>query len=189
MSKSQTQLTIKNKNKDKENKEKIKKTHVTSIDVYTDGSFKRKSNGDFYGCGYGIYFPNEELKNVSYPFTHGEITINRAELFAIYQAILRVIKYLTFDLVNIYTDSDYSYKSLTIWINEWKQNNWKTAKRKPVDNQDLIRKIDKYLQRYRGKINMQWIPSKSKGNKEADKLAKDGSAKYYQLYGHLKLIV
>lgn len=177
-------------NKNNENNEP--KKHIISIDVYTDGSLKTKSNGELLGCGYGIYFPGKELKNVSAPFTIGEITNNRAELHAIHQAIVRISKHYTFDLINIYTDSQYAQKSLTIWIDSWKKNDWKNSKNKPIENQDIIKKIDKYLQRYNGKINIQWIRSDhskekhihSAGNAEADRLANAGSDKYAELYTH-----
>ena len=169
------------------------KKHITSIDVYTDGSLIKTSKGVLYGCGYGIYFPGKELKNVSAPFTLVPITNNRAELHAIHQAILRIIKHYTFDLINIYTDSEYSQMSLTVWIHSWKKNNWKNSKKKPVENQDLIMKIDKYLQRYHGKINIQWVRAHatgnqvhihSVGNSKADLLANGGSNKYAQLFGN-----
>src|SRR5271163_2786681 len=117
----------------------ISKPHLTSINIYTDGSLKKTPQGNI--CGYGIFFPGKELKNVAAPFTIGNITNNRAELHAIHQAIIRVIKNYTFDLINIYTDSEYCQKSLTVWIDNWKKNNWKNAKRQPVENQDLIKKI------------------------------------------------
>lgn len=165
------------------------KPHLTSINIYTDGSFTKLSDNK-YKCGYGIYFPGKELKNVAAPFTigkitDGKITNNRAELHAIYQSIISVIKHYTFDLINIYTDSEYSQKSLTVWIETWKKNNWKNAKKKPVDNQDLIKKIDKYLQRYKGKINIQWVRAHTKKqdmysihNAMADKLAAKGANIY-----------
>ena len=159
------------------------KNHLTSIDVYTDGSFKKTRQGSV--CGYGIYFPKHELKNVAAPFTIGDITNNRAELHAICQAIIRIKKIYTFDLINIYTDSEYSQKSLTVWIAGWKRNNWKNAKKKPVENQDIIKKIDKYLQLYQGKINIQWVRAHS-GNNDvysvnndmADRLANKGAKRY-----------
>jgi ribonuclease HI len=155
--------------------------------MYTDGSLKKTPNGDI--CGYGIFFPGKELKNVAAPFTIGEITNNRAELHAIHQAIIRVVKNYTFDLINIYTDSEYSQKSLTVWIENWKKNNWKNAKKKPVENQDIIKKIDKYLQNYQGKINIQWVrahtgnqDTHSINNARADDLANRGADIYGQRY-------
>lgn len=162
----------------------VLKAHLTSINIYTDGSLKKTPKGDI--CGYGIFFPGKELKNVAAPFMiEGEITNNRAELHAIHQAIVRVIKNYTFDLINIYTDSEYSQKSLTVWIENWKKNNWKNAKKKAVENQDLIKKIDKYLQIYKGKINIQWVRAHtgnqdvhSVNNAMADNLANRGADMY-----------
>ena len=74
----------------------VSKRHLISISIYTDGSLKKTRNGNI--CGYGIFFPGKELKNVAAPFTIGDITNNRAELHAIHQAIIRVIKKYTFDL-------------------------------------------------------------------------------------------
>lgn len=171
------------KSKDTYDDNDIERPHLNVIDVYTDGSFRKTPNGDI--CGYGIYFPGGELKNVAAPFNIGEITNNRAELHAIYQAIIRVIKSYTFDVINIYTDSEYSQKSLNVWIVNWKKNNWRNSKRKPVENQDLIKKIDKYLQKYKGKINIQWVRAHtgnsddhSVNNAEADRLANKGADRY-----------
>jgi ribonuclease HI len=156
------------------------KSHIVSIEIYTDGSFKKTKTGDI--CGYGIYFPNNEFKNVANPMTFGDITNNRAELFAIYHAITLVVEKYTFDLINIYTDSEYSQKSLTTWIDGWKKKNWKNSKNKPVENQDIIKMIDVHLQKYQGKINIQWVRAHtgnhdihSKNNQKADELANQGA--------------
>ena len=91
---------------------------------------------------------------------------------------------MDFDKLDIYTDSEYSIKSLTVWINNWKKNDWKSANKKPVANQDIIKKIDEYLQKYKGKIFLHHIRSHtgkkdylSLGNEMADKLATQGSMK------------
>ena len=163
------------------------KKYISVIDIYTDGSLRRTRDGII--CGYGIYFPNRELKNVAAPFNDGKLTNNRAELYAIYRAIARVKKRYTFDTINIYTDSEYSQKSLTVWIKNWKKNNWQTSNRKPVVNQDIIRKIDRYLETYKGKINIQWVRAHtgrndihSINNSEADRLANKGADKYREKY-------
>ena len=154
--------------------------HIRSIDVYTDGSLRKTTKGNL--CGYGIYFPNKELKNVAKPFNMGIVTNNRAELYAIYKAIRMIVKNYTFDLINIYTDSEYSQKSLTVWITSWKIKNWKNSKNKPVENQDIIKKIDRYLQKYKGKINIKWLRAHTNkadihsiNNKYADALANRGA--------------
>jgi len=148
-----------------------------SIEVYTDGSLRRTKNGVI--CGYGIYFPNDEIENVSKKFTLEPITNNRAELFAILQAIKLILKSkIKFNKINIYTDSDYSQKSLNLWINKWKQNNWLNSQKKPVENQDIIKKIDDLRINNPNKIFIHWIKAHtnnndihSLNNKIADELA------------------
>jgi ribonuclease HI len=158
---------------------KKQKKEVDDVLVYTDGSCMGKHKNM---CGYGIHFPNNELKDLSKKFTHEPLTNQRAELYAIYKALKRIIKKLKFNTIHIYTDSEYSIKSLTVWINTWKKNEWKTSNNKPVLNQDIIIKIDKMLQKYDGKITFTHVKAHtgrtdphSLGNEQADKLATAGA--------------
>lgn len=146
------------------------------INVFTDGSYIK---GKY--CGYGIHFPEKELNDVSKKFTHYPLSNQRAELYAIYKAIKKIKNNIKFDRIKIYTDSEYSIKSLTIWIKKWKKNGWKTANNKDVLNTDIIKKIDNYLETLDGKI--EFIHVRSHTNKKdyfslhndiADKLAKGG---------------
>jgi ribonuclease HI len=153
---------------------------LDNVIVFTDGSCMNKSDG--IKAGYGVYFPNEELNNISKPFTFGDKTNQRAELYAIYKAIKRIILKFEFNQINIYTDSNYSIQSLTKWIKTWKKNNWKNSKKQNVANQDIIKKIDDYLQQYPNKILFHHVKShtkkddfNSKGNEMADKLATEGA--------------
>jgi ribonuclease HI len=166
-----------------------KKIYKKNIIAYTDGSFKKKRIGKkiYEIAGYGVYFPNNELKNIGRPLCIDDnkikITNNRAELYAIYQCIKRVIKYFTFDELNIYTDSQYSIKSLTLWTPKWIKNNWKNSSNKDVLNKDLIKKIYKILQKY-DSIKLHWVKGHSKNihNEHADRLANKGADRYYHMY-------
>ena len=150
------------------------------IIAFTDGSHIGK--GPHSLCGYGVHFPNQEHPSISKPFTHLPKTNQRAELYAIYKALKTIIKFLDFDSIKIYTDSEYSIKSLTIWINKWRTNGWRTTNNKPVENTDIIKKIDTLLQLYPNKIFFEHVRShtgkndyKSINNNFADKLAKQGA--------------
>lgn len=151
-----------------------------SIDVYTDGSLRREKTGIV--CGYGIYFPQDvrtkyNLKNVAGAFTLEPLTNNRAELYAIYRAIKILQKSNLLDLdITIYTDSEYSMKSLTVWIHKWKRNNFKDAKSKPIKNVDLITKIDTLLSN-RPNIQIKWVRAHANNyyNEMADRLANKGA--------------
>lgn len=153
---------------------------VNKILVFTDGSFVKHSNK----CGYGVYFPNGEFENLSRRFKREPLTNQRAELYAIYKAIKAVQKKSLDFPIKIYTDSEYSIKSLTIWIKDWKKKNWKSSTGKDVMNQDLIKKIDTIMLKHIGKIEFQHVRAhtgkkdfESINNDIVDKLAKEGGEK------------
>ncbi len=154
------------------------------IEIFTDGSFKKLKNKQVL-CGYGIYFPNGELDNVSRAFIHEPLTNQRAELYAILKALRNIEKNkIEFDSIIIYTDSEYSIKSVTEWYKSWEKNNWKNAKGQAVMNQDIIRPLIKILKSYSGKIKFQHVNShtgkqdfESLSNEMADKLANEGAMK------------
>jgi len=118
------------------------------IIVFTDGSHIKQSDK----CGYGVHFPNREFDDISKPFTKLPKTNQRAELYAIYKAIKKIQNKDKLYNIKIYTDSEYSIKSLTIWIKNWKKNNWIGSTGKEVMNQDIIKKIDNLIIEHIGKI-------------------------------------
>ena len=72
----------------------------------------------------------------------------------------------------VYTDSSYVKEGITVWINKWEKNNWKTADKKNVKNVDLWKKL-KELKKI-NKVDWYWIKGHSKDpmNDLADELAK-----------------
>jgi ribonuclease HI len=153
--------------------------------AFTDGSFIKKkaiSGGERIYCGYGIYFPNRELPNVSRPFKRGKRSNQRAELFAIYVALILIKKNFAYNRVKIYTDSEYSIKSLTKWVKVWEVNGWKTSNGKPVENLDIIIPTYDILKKQNGKVEFIHVRSHSKNQDEisisnniVDSLAKKGA--------------
>ena len=121
------------------------------IKIFTDGSYVKAT----HACGYGVLFPNKEYENISKPFTIEPLTNQRAELYAIYKGIKTVYKGVKLNdekcNIIIYTDSEYSIKSLTVWIKNWKKNNWKATTGKDVLNQDLIIKLDTMIEKFKAK--------------------------------------
>lgn len=161
---------------------KNKKKVIDKITVYTDGSCMKKKDG--IKCGYGVYFPNKEIPNISKKFKNTPLTNQRTELYAIYKAIKKITRRFHFNLIEIYSDSKYSIDSITLWVDGWKKNNWKKSDGKDVLNQDIIKKIDKKMQKYKGKITFTHVRSHtgktdkhSLGNEQADKLATSGALK------------
>ncbi len=154
---------------------------IINIKVFTDGSSLDNASKVSYG-GIGIYFPNKELDDISEHFLIRPVTNQRAELYAIYTALDKITNGVKFDTITIYTDSDYSIKSLTVWINNWKKNGWKGSSGKPVKNRDIIEPIHEIMQKYPNQIKFIHVRSHtgkkdfdSVGNDKADKLAVAGA--------------
>ncbi|AYV84608.1 MAG: ribonuclease H [Hyperionvirus sp.] len=155
---------------------------VGEISVFTDGSFMKHGGDESDLAGYGIYFPNKELPDISRPFRRGKKTNQRAELFAIYVALVVIKKNLEYNKIKIYTDSEYSIKAVTLWVKQWRRNNWKTSQGKDVLNQDIIQPIDQILDQQREKVIFIHVRAHTGFNDEisicnsvADKLAHDGA--------------
>ena len=73
----------------------------------------------------------------------------------------------------ITTDSNYVKNGITDWINNWKTNGWKTAKKQPVKNKDLWIALDKLVSTHN--ITWKWIKGHSghPENERADQLANE----------------
>ncbi len=148
------------------------------IIVFTDGSYIKNKDK----CGYGVHFPNKEFKDLARPFTHLPKTNQRAELYAIYKAIYIINKKDQNLDILINSDSEYSIKSMTIWIKNWKKNNWKSFTGKNVLNQDIIKKIDELMEKHNGKIEFKHVRAHTSQqdydsihNDITDTLAKEGA--------------
>ena len=79
---------------------------------------------------------------------------------------------LSFKQIKIYTDSIYVKDGITIWINKWKENNWKTSDKKNVKNVDLWKRLKELVDF--NQIEWHWVKSHSNNpmNELADRLAK-----------------
>jgi len=76
--------------------------------------------------------------------------------------------------VYLYSDSKYVVQGITVWINTWKRNNWRTRDRKPVANVELWQDLDAAQQRHR--ISWHWVKGHNgnRYNEIADELARRG---------------
>jgi len=74
--------------------------------------------------------------------------------------------------IKIFTDSNYVKEGITVWINKWEKNNWKTANKNEVKNIDLWKQLKKLVMSV--KVEWNWIKGHSNNpmNDLADKLAK-----------------
>ena len=103
-------------------------------------------------------------------------TNNRMELTAAIKALEfyneNEEKQLSLKQIKIYTDSVYLKDGITIWIEKWEKNNWKTSDKKNVKNIDLWKKLKELAASKQ--IEWNWVKSHSQDpmNELADKLAK-----------------
>ena len=105
------------------------------ITIYTDGSAK----GNPGPGGWGAIIANEK-RVVELGGNETHTTNNRMEL----TAVIRSLELLSEQGVKsavINTDSEYVMKGITLWVHSWQKNNWRTAAKKPVLNQDLWQKL------------------------------------------------
>jgi ribonuclease HI len=100
-----------------------------TVEVYTDGSCIGNPGPGGWGS---IFVLRDNRTNLSGFEKH--TTNNRMELKAAIEAIKAVPP--TVQLI-IYTDSTYVKNGITIWIQSWRKNNWKSSSGKSVKNQDL----------------------------------------------------
>lgn len=109
-------------------------------------------------------------------------TNNRGELSAILE-FLEATKDTTHD-VSILADSQYAINSITKWMPGWKRKGWKKSDGKPVNNQDLMIRLDELMTTAKAAgrtITFEWVRGHSGHplNEAADSRA-NAAAKAFQ---------
>ncbi len=106
---------------------------LPKVQIYADGScLKNPGPGGWAAL---LVMGNKE-KLVSGGLTHS--TNNQMEL----QAATEGLKALKRPCqVELYSDSQYVIKGMKLWVHNWLKNNWKTAAKKPVENQEFWQKL------------------------------------------------
>ncbi|AQZ09722.1 RNH1 (YMR234W) [Zygosaccharomyces parabailii] len=158
--------------------------------VYCDGS--ALSNGRSSSkAGYGVYFENESVYNISQPLETGPQTNNRAEIQAVSSALEKIWEILTTrdkkKNYRIKTDSEYVSKLLND-----RYTTYDDKKLRELPNGDLalplIKRFAQVRQFYQinkecfangGKFIIEWVKGHAgeEGNEMADELARQGAAK------------
>ena len=134
-----------------------------NVVIYTDGACK----GNPGEGGWGAVIEFEESTKKLYGYENNT-TNNRMEITAAINAIKSLkIK----SNVVIHTDSKYLMNGINDWINNWKNNNWKTSTKKDVKNVDLWKAIDDLSSEHTIKWNRVKGHSGNPGNEMADDLA------------------
>ena len=127
------------------------------LEIYTDGACR----GNPGPGGWGVllrYHHHEKILSGATMLT----TNNRMELTAAIEALAALRQPCR---IALHTDSQYVQKGVTLWLSNWKKNNWKTAAKKPVKNADLWQTLDQEISRHH--IAWHWVKGHS-GHPEND---------------------
>ena len=150
------------------------------MNVFCDGSCldngKKHSRG-----GIGVFFGDNDPRNVSERLTCPKITNQVAELTAIQKCLDILIQEQYKGIVYIYSDSRYAVQIFSSWIKDWEKNDWK-RKTGSIENLALIQDIHKKTKQltviFKHCRSHQKEPSKDSdeyhiwyGNHQADRLA------------------
>jgi ribonuclease HI len=136
------------------------------VDIYTDGACSGNPGPGGWGAVLSYQGKEREIYGAE-----ADTTNNRMELTAAIkglESLTRPVK------VRIFTDSVYVKDGITLWIENWKAKGWKTAKRKPVKNEDLWRRLETAAAGH--EVEWCWIKGHTgdAGNERADALARRG---------------
>lgn len=103
-----------------------------------------------------------------------DTTNNRMELMAVIRALTAARRHSEIEL---HTDSQYVKNGMQSWLKNWKKNNWRTANKKPVKNQDLWMQLDALSGAI--KIHWHWVRGHNgdEMNERCDELARTAAEK------------
>ncbi|KAI8393489.1 ribonuclease H-like domain-containing protein [Radiomyces spectabilis] len=154
-----------------------KQTAVDSTDavvVYTDGATAGNGRAGAR-AGYGVYWGEQDPRNVSERLPGPRQTNQRAEITAVISALEQAQHERK--PLHIKTDSMYVINAATSWSKSWIKNNWKTSTGKPVENRDLLERLLHLVDSRAGKTEFIHVRGHSghHGNERADQLAVAGA--------------
>jgi len=98
-----------------------------------------------------------------------QTTNNRMELMAAIEGLNAIKESCK---VTIITDSQYVKNGIMTWLKGWKRNGWRTASKKPVQNQDLWEKLDEAVARHTTEWEWTKGHASHEDNNRCDELAR-----------------
>ena len=136
------------------------------VEVFTDGACR----GNPGPGGWGAVLRHQQREKELYGGERAT-TNNRMEL----TAAIRALEALTERCrVEITTDSVYVKDGITKWLDGWRARGWRTAKNKPVKNQDLWMRLAELVEGH--DVHWHWVKGHAghPENERADALANKG---------------
>ncbi|MCT6871462.1 MAG: ribonuclease HI [Bartonella sp.] len=137
-----------------------------NVEVFTDGACSGNPGPGGWGAILRYNGHERELYG-----GERDTTNNRMELLAAINALNTLKEPCSVDL---YTDSVYVRDGISRWIDGWKNNNWRTAAKKPVKNAELWQALDTARQRH--EVRWHWVKGHAghPENERCDELARKG---------------
>ena len=113
-------------------------------------------------------------------------TNNRMELFAIISGLGALREPCE---VDVYSDSAYAVNAFNQhWIDNWQKNGWKTADKKPVENDDLWKLLLQIIRAKKHRVTFNKVKGHAEDplNIRCDELARAAIQEYRRMNGELK---
>ena len=139
--------------------------------AYTDGACSGNPGPGGWGVLLVAKNQNKIIKERELFGGQENTTNNQMELLAAISALEALDRP---SKIKIITDSSYVKNGVTQWLENWKNNKWKTASKKPVKNAELWRRLDQARSRH--KVIWEWVKGHAghPENERADELARKG---------------
>lgn len=141
-----------------------------STEIFTDGSCL--GNPGIGGWAF-VVVHNDGL-TTRWANSQCTTTNNIMELTAAIKA-LEYSQHKNITDIKLYTDSNYLKNGMTLWLQQWKNNDWKTSSNKNIKNEDLWKILDEF----NIELNIEWIHVKAHSdnyyNNMVDKLANEAA--------------
>ena len=143
--------------------------------AYTDGACSGNPGPGGWGVLLVAKNQNKIIKERELFGGQEDTTNNQMELLAAISALEALDRP---SKIKIITDSSYVKNGVTQWLENWKNNKWKTASKKPVKNVELWRRLDQARSGH--EVIWEWVKGHAghPENERADELARKGMAPF-----------
>ncbi|KAI8329950.1 ribonuclease H-like domain-containing protein [Chlamydoabsidia padenii] len=123
--------------------------------VYTDGA-SRANGRKNAKAGYGVFWGDNDPRNLSAPLEGERQTNQRAEAMAILRALEQSQDMA--DRLEIRTDSQYCIKAMTEWHTNWVKKKWISSTGQAVQNRDLFEPMLQLVKNRKGPTEFIYVP-------------------------------
>jgi len=142
------------------------------VTIYTDGACSGNPGPGGWGA---VLISGPHRKEIR--GGEADTTNNRMELTA---AIAALDALKRPSRVDVHSDSEYLRNGISVWIDGWKRNGWRTSAKHPVKNVELWQRLDTARQRH--EVSWHWVRGHAghTENERADELAREGMRPFLQ---------